>query len=79
MKESPAPARKKLSFNEKREFEALEGEIQALTAEKASLEEQMNSGALPYDALQAATLRYGEVSALLDEKELRWLELSERA
>lgn len=39
----------------------------------------MNSGALPYDALQAVTLRYGEVSALLDEKELRWLELSERA
>ncbi len=74
-----APARKKLSFNEKREFEALEGEIEALTAEKASLEEQMNSGALPYDALQAATLRYGEVSSLLDEKELRWLELSERA
>jgi ATP-binding cassette subfamily F protein uup len=79
VKESPAPARKKLSFNEKREFEALGGEIEALTAEKASLEEQMNSGALPYDALQAATLRYGEVSALLDEKELRWLELSERA
>ena len=74
-----APARKKLSFNEKREFEALEGEIETLTQEKASLEEQMNSGALPYDALQAATLRYGEVSALLDEKELRWLELSERA
>ncbi len=74
-----APARKKLSFNEKREFEALGGEIETLTAEKASLEEQMNSGALPYDALQAATLRYGEVSALLDEKELRWLELSERA
>ena len=74
-----APARKKLSFNEKREFEALGGEIEALTQEKASLEEQMISGALPYDALQAATLRYGEVSALLDEKELRWLELSERA
>lgn len=70
-------AKRKMSYKEKREFEALEGEIAALTAEKAELSASMNSGALAYDALAAASQRYSTVSDLLDEKELRWLELSE--
>lgn len=70
-------AKRKMSYKEKREFEALEGEIAALTAEKAELSASMNSGTLAYDALAAASQRYSTVSDLLDEKELRWLELSE--
>ena len=69
--------KKKMSFKEKQEFAQLEKDIEALGAEKAALEEKMNSGTLPYDELQAASERFGELTDLLDEKELRWLELSE--
>ena len=71
--------KRKLSFKEKREMETLENEIASLTAEKESLSEKISSGALPYAELQAASSRYAEVSDLIDEKELRWLELSELA
>ncbi len=71
------PSKRKLSWKEQQEFAALEGEIEALTAEKASLEEALSSGTLAPDALSAASSRYGEVSSLLDDKETRWLELSE--
>ena len=70
-------AKKKMSFKEKQEFAQLEKDIEALGAEKAALEEKMNSGTLPYDELQTASERFGELTDLLDEKELRWLELSE--
>ncbi|SKC55817.1 ATP-binding cassette, subfamily F, uup [Bacteroidales bacterium WCE2008] len=70
-------AKKKMSFKEKQEFAQLEKDIEALGAEKAAIEEKMNSGTLPYDELQAASERFGELTDLLDEKELRWLELSE--
>ena len=60
-------------------MESLEQEIDALNKEKAALEEQLSSGALAYDALQAASARIGEIMSILDEKELRWLELSEIA
>ena len=79
---SPAPAvtdnNKKLSFKEKREFEQLESDIPALEREKAVLEKQMNEGTLSYDELQSAANRIGVIISLLDEKEMRWLELSER-
>ena len=52
-------------------------ELVAAVAEKAALSEEMNSGSLPYDRLQAASERFGAISAEIDEKELRWLELSE--
>lgn len=68
---------KKLSYKEQREFEALEKDIPALEMEKATIVEKMSSGALPYDELQALTARITEVTQLLEEKELRWLELSE--
>jgi ATP-binding cassette subfamily F protein uup len=72
-----APQRRKLSWKEQQELKALEEELPLLEAEKASLEAGLSSGALAPDALQAASVRYGEVQALLDEKEMRWLELSE--
>ena len=69
---------KKLSFKEKSEFETIEKEMPALQKEKETIEEKMNSGNLNFEELQKAAARVGEIVALLDEKEMRWLELSER-
>lgn len=68
----------KLSFKEKREFELLEKEIPALQEEKVQLETSMNAGNLDYETLQKTAERISAIIAQLDEKELRWLELSER-
>ena len=69
----------KLSFKEKQEFEALEKELPQLEAEKAEIEQQMSSGMLSNDELVAKGNRMQELIDLIDEKELRWLELSEKA
>jgi ATP-binding cassette subfamily F protein uup len=74
----PGEVRRGLSFKEKHEFEKLEQEMAALQKEKISLEEKMNSGSLGFDELQKAAERINEIIKLLDEKEMRWLELSER-
>ncbi len=70
-------APKKLSFKEKFELESLEKEMPALQDEKNKLEEKM-AGNLPYEALQQAAARISEIITQLDEKEMRWLELSEK-
>ncbi|WP_321515459.1 ABC-F family ATP-binding cassette domain-containing protein [Marinifilum fragile] len=70
---------KKLSFNEKREFEQLEVDLEALNTEKEELETAMSSGTLANDELMQKASRIEEVINLIDEKEMRWLELSERA
>lgn len=67
----------KLTFKERKELESLTTEIDALTAEKAELEAIFNSGAEIPDVAEKSA-RYTEVSDLLDEKEMRWLELSEK-
>ena len=67
----------KLTFKEKKEFEALEEEIASLTAEKESLEAEFASGAAVAD-IASKSERYTALKSLLDEKELRWLELSEK-
>ena len=73
-----APAKKKkLTFKEQREFEQLEKDLESLAAEKADLEAKLSSGTLPFDQLQTASERIGQLINLIDEKELRWLELSE--
>jgi ATP-binding cassette subfamily F protein uup len=70
------PAKKrKLSYKEQREMEQLEKDVEALNIEKAELETQLGSGTLPFDQLQAASQRIGEIIELIDEKELRLLEL----
>ena len=69
---------RKLSFNEKRELEALETEIPVLEAEKAALEASLSSGTLPVEELTAQSRRIAELIASIDEKTMRWLELSER-
>jgi ATP-binding cassette subfamily F protein uup len=68
----------KMTFKERQEFEALSKDIDLLTAEKAELEAAFNSGATMTDIAEKSA-RYTEVSEQLDEKEMRWLELSEKS
>ena len=68
---------KKLSFKEKFELETLEKDMPALQDEKRKLEDKM-AGNLLYEELQKAAARISEIIAQLDEKEMRWLELSEK-
>ncbi len=73
-----APSEKrKLSFKEKREMEALEKEVEELTEERKTLETALSSGTLTNDEIIASGNRIGEVIARLDEAELRLLELME--
>ncbi len=69
----------RMTFKERREFEAIGSEIAALEEEKEALEAFFNSGesAAP-EEFEAKSRRYNEVKELIDEKELRWLELSEK-
>lgn len=69
--------KRKLSFNEKREFESIELKLPALETEKAQLEEQMSSGTLTIDELTAKSVRVSEIIAQIDDLSMRWLELSE--
>ena len=73
----PPAKKKKLSYKEQKELEQLEKDLEALAAEKSDLEAKLSSGTMPFDQLQAASERIGQIMELTDEKELRWLELSE--
>jgi ABC transport system ATP-binding/permease protein len=68
---------RKLTFNEKKELEQLEKEIASLESEKAEINHALNSGSLDSSQLQEKSTRYVTISGLLEEKEMRWLELSE--
>ena len=70
-------SKRKLSFKEQREFEALETEISALEDEKAMLESEMCSGTLDNKTLMEKSVRIQELIELIDIKSMRWLELSE--
>jgi ATP-binding cassette subfamily F protein uup len=74
---TPISKTRQLTYKEKREFDQLEKEIRSLTEEKAIITQQLSNGDLPFEELQQLSNRIGEVTAQLDEKELRWLELSE--
>jgi ATP-binding cassette subfamily F protein uup len=67
----------KLSFKERRELEQLTTEIDALTAEKKQLDTLFASGEVITD-MDTKSARYSELQQLLEEKEMRWLELSEK-
>lgn len=71
------PVRRKMSFKEKQEFDALEKEITALEVEKQEIETALSSGALNNDEIVLASKRFAELNDLIDEKTMRWLELSE--
>ena len=73
-----APAKKKkLTYKEQKELEQIEKDLEALAAEKAELEAALSSGTMPFDDLQAASQRIGEIIEETDEKEMRWLELTD--
>ena len=67
-----------MTFKERKEFESLAGEIADLEKEKREIEEMLNSGNLGVEELTQKSQRISEVLSLLDEKEMRWLELSEK-
>lgn len=69
---------KKLSFNEKRELEMLDAEIPGLESEQKSLEQDLSTGNLSNEELIQKSQRISEIMELLDEKMMRWLELSEK-
>ena len=68
---------RKLSYKEKKELEALEIEIPQLEEEKADIETQLSSGTLSGEEITTLSKRYEELSNLIDEKTMRWLELEE--
>ena len=72
-------SKRKLTFKERKEYESLEEEIMALEEEKAEIEQEMSSGTLDNETLVKKSMRIQEVIALIDEKSMRWLELSEFA
>jgi ATP-binding cassette subfamily F protein uup len=78
--EIPSKKEKKqgLTFKEKREFEELSNEIQKLESEKKLIETELSRGILNNEDLLSKSKRHGEIMKILDERELRWLELSEK-
>lgn len=69
--------RRKMTYKEKMEFERLEKEMGELEKEREQLEAALCSGTLSIDELTEKSKRLPEVKELIDEKEMRWLELSE--
>ena len=74
---SSRDSKRKMTYKEKTEFERLEKEIAALEAEQKQLEEALCSGTLSIDELTEKSKRLPQLKDELDEKSLRWLELSE--
>lgn len=79
---APKPVRekekvRKLTFKERQEMQQLETDMENLNAEKSKLEDALNSGTLGADELVKSSQRIAEIIDILDEKEMRWLELSE--
>ncbi len=70
-------SRRKLSFKEQRELEQIEKDLELLGAERTQLEMELSTGALPYDRITTISKRIEEIVSLIDEKEMRWLELNE--
>jgi ATP-binding cassette subfamily F protein uup len=69
--------KKKLTYKEQKELEQLEKDLEALAEEKAAIEESLSSGNMEFEQLQKASERIAEIIELTDEKEMRWLELSD--
>ena len=69
--------RRRMSYKEKREFEQLEKDIEALEQEKARIEQALSSGTLSVSDITEMSKRLPQLTAELDEKSMRWLELSE--
>ena len=70
-------SKRKLTYKEQRELEQIEADLATHSAERAELEAELSSGTLPYDRITAISKRIEELVSLIDEKEMRWLELNE--
>jgi len=70
--------KKKLTYKEQKELEALDSEIPALENEKTTIEDALNSGTSSLDELNAQSARIGELIREIEEKTMRWIELSEQ-
>jgi ABC transport system ATP-binding/permease protein len=68
---------RKLSFKEQKEFENLETDIEKLEAEKAVIETALSSGTCTGVEIEQHSIRFSELNGLIDEKTMRWMELSE--
>lgn len=71
--------KRKLTYAEKLEFESLDSDMEKLTQRKSELEGLMNSGEMDHEKLSSWSNELQEINDSLDEKEMRWLELSEFA
>ena len=71
--------KRKLTFKERQEYEQLEKDIEALEQEKTAIEEALSSGIISVDEITAMSKRLPLLNDELDEKSMRWLELSEFA
>ena len=69
----------KLSYNERREYNKLEKEIEKLELKKEELTEQLSNPELSPEELMNASEELGKLIDIIDEKSMTWLELSERA
>ncbi len=76
IKAEPIKSKRKLSFKEQKELEQLEKEMPELENEKEEIAKKM-TGNVPFDELQKLSNRATAITGLLEEKEMRWLELSE--
>ena len=77
VKEKKDSGKRKLTYKEQKELEQIEKDLEALAAKKAELEDALSSGSLPFDKLQEASERIGQIIEETDEKEMRWLELTD--
>jgi ABC transport system ATP-binding/permease protein len=78
--EKPKPVvaeKRKATYKEKREYETLQSDIEVLEKEKRDIHEKLGDGTLPYTQIETLSQRIGEITNLINEKEIRWLELSE--
>ena len=76
-KENVPERKRKLTYKEQKELEQIERDLESLAQEKACLEEQLGGGMLPYDRLQEVSERIGQILEETDQKEMRWLELTD--
>ena len=72
------PEKNKMTFSEKREFEQLTIEIEKLETEKKQIEDDLNNASMSHEELMQKSKRHGNITKILEDKEMRWLELSEK-
>lgn len=69
--------RRRMSYKERREFEQIEKDLETLNAEKEAIEQALSSGNISVEQITEMSKRLPVINDTIDEKEMRWLELSE--